>query len=622
MRCRSFIHLDVTDKKDSRRTAGSFGNFLLDDSSIVLPWLTNPHTSFKVFVSNRIFKIHQPSPNCEWAYVRTEQNPANCVSRGLTPSDLQSHLLYWSGPEFLFQPISEWNLIVPSVPMIELPELWPTSLVACSVEPIDDWLTRFSSYGNLLRVVAWMRRFVSRSHSQTTNTAFLTRNELDEALVTVIKSTQNMFYPELIRELKTRSVVHNKGLARLSPFLDDKMVIRVGGRLRNSNLRDDRKHPILLPKNCHLALLTSRYWHVYICHAGPRFMTAMIHKQFWIVSVRQVVHHVLRQCTVCVRLSAKHPQPIMANLPSSRVQPCKPFSKVGVDYAGPIKLKETRLRKSREYKVYIAIFVYMSVKAVHLELVLDLTSEAFLAALDRFTARRGVPTDIYSDCGTNFVGASKELYKLVHLPSNQEVLASKKMCRWHFNPPSAPHFGGIWEAAVHSAKHLMIRTVGNHVLTLEEMSTILCRIEAALNSIPLTELSTDPHDLDCLTPGHFLIGQLLLAIPEEDLHEGTLDLRRRWKLLHQYFQNLWKRWSLEYLHQLQVRSRWIKESNNLVVNQMVLIKDDSSPPLTWRMGRITELLPGADGVVRVVKVITKSGVLTRPVVKLILLPID
>jgi len=254
--------------------------------------------------------------------------------------------------------------------------------------------------------------------------------------------------------------------------------------------------------------------------------------------------------------------------------------------------------------------------------VLDLTSEAFLAALDRFTARRGVPTDIHSDCGSNFVGASKELYKLVHLPSIQEVLVSKNMCRWHFNPPSAPHFGGIWEAAVRSAKHLMIRTVGNHVLTFEEMSTILCRIEAALNSRPLTELSTDPHDLDCLTPGHFLIGQPLLAIPEEDLTDKCLDLRRRWKLLHQCFQNFWKRWSLEYLHQLQVRSRWIKKSDNLVVNQMVLIKDDSSPPLTWRMGRISEVLPGADGVVRAVKVNTKSGVLTRPVVKLVLLPSD
>lgn len=114
-------------------------------------------------------------------------------------------------------------------------------------------------------------------------------------------------------------------------------------------------------------------------------MTAMIHKQLWIVSVRQVVHHVLRQCTVCVRHAARHPQPIMAKLPISHS--CMPFSKVGLDYTAPIKLYETRLRKSREYKVYIAIFVCMSVKAVHLELVLELVSEAFLAALDLIDLR-------------------------------------------------------------------------------------------------------------------------------------------------------------------------------------------------------------------------------------------
>jgi len=521
--------------------------------------------------------------------VKTEQNPADCVSRGLTPTELQSHRLYWSGPEFLLQPMHEWNLAVPTVPRTELPELRPISLLVSSTDPIDDWLKRFSSYERLLRVVAWMRRFVNQNLGKTTDRGFLTQNKLDEALVSVVKSTQNLFYRELQQELKTKTAVHPKGLARLCPFLDDKCIIRVGGRLRNSNLRNDRKHPILLPKESHLSLLMARHWHVYACHAEPRLITAMIHKQFWVVSVRQVVHRVLRQCTVCVRHMAKNPQPIMADLPSSRVQQCRPFSKVGIDYAGPIKLRETRLRKPREYKAYIAVFVCMSVKAVHLEIVLDLTSEAFLASLDRFTARRGVPTDIYSDCGTNFVGASKELFKLINLPSNQEVVASK-MCR--------------------------------HLFTLEEMSTMLCRIEAALNSRPLTELSTDPHDLECLTPGHFLIGKPLLAVPEESVAENHLTIRNRWKLLHQCFQSFWKRWSLEYLQQLQVRSRWTTKSENITINQMVLIKDNSSPPLSWRMGLITELLSGADGVVRVVKVNTKLGVLTRPVVKLVLLPVN
>lgn len=148
----------------------------------------------------------------------------------------------------------------------------------------------------------------------------------------------------------------------------------------------------------------------------------------------------------------------------------------------------------------------MSVKAVHLKLVSDLTTEAFLATFNRFVARRGLPSSVYSDCGTNFVGASKKLFDLANNPKTQEQLSSTFTCNWQFNPPSVPHFGGLWEAAVRSTKHFLVRIMGNQVLTLEELSTVLYRIESALNSRPLTPSSNDPNDLECLTPGHFLIG--------------------------------------------------------------------------------------------------------------------
>jgi len=139
----------------------------------------------------------------------------------------------------------------------------------------------------------------------------------------------------------------------------------------------------------------------------------------------------------------------MADLPGSRVQPRRPFEQVGVDYAGPLQLKELRLRKSRIFKIYIAVFVCFTTKAVHLEVVTELSTDAFLAAFDRFVARRGLPTDVYSDCGTNFVGADKQLRALIQSTEGQTAVANfRAMCTWHFNPPSAPHFGGLWEAAV------------------------------------------------------------------------------------------------------------------------------------------------------------------------------
>lgn len=308
----------------------------------------------------------------------------------------------------------------------------------------------------------------------------------------------------------------------------------------------------------------------------------------------------------------------MADLPSSRVHECRAFLRVGVDYAGPLQMRDIHLRKPRSYKVYLAIFVCFAVKAVHLELVSDLSTEAFLAAFDRFVARRGLPSDIYSDCGTNFVGAAKQLRQLVNSQASVDHIATQShFCVWHFNPPGAPHFGGLWEAAVRSAKRLLFRVMGSHTFSYEEMSTVLCRVEAVLNSRPLAPLSTDPHDLDCLTPGHFLIGQPLLAVPPRVNIDTGRTLVNRWKLLDQCHQSFWRRWSNEYLHTLQTRTKWSTSQPNVRVDDLLLIRDPNLPPLEWRLGRVIEVCPGPDGVVRVVRLHTNHGVVTRPVVKLV-----
>lgn len=152
-------------------------------------------------------------------------------------------------------------------------------------------------------------------------------------------------------------------------------------------------------------------------------ITTLIGRQFWIISLRTVIRHVISHCSKCVRLSGANPQPIMADLPRSRVSECRPFSRIGIDYAGPLAMRDNRLRKSRQYKVYVAVFVCFTVKAVHLELVSDLTTDAFLAALSRFVARRGLPDDIFTDCGTNFIGAQRQLHRIVTDPTNRNIIS-------------------------------------------------------------------------------------------------------------------------------------------------------------------------------------------------------
>lgn len=185
----------------------------------------------------------------------------------------------------------------------------------------------------------------------------------------------------------------------------------------------------------------------------------------------------------------------------------------------------------------------------------------------------------------------------------------------HPDPP--PYFGGLWEAAVRSTKRLMFRTMGSHNFTYEEFTTILCRIEAVLNSRPFTPASTD---LEYLTPGHFLIGQPLLAVPPRSSLDPGRSCLNRWKLLDQCHQAFWHRLSIEYLHTLQERSKWTTQRPNVSVNDMVVIRESQVPPLEWRLGRITEVIPSSDGTVRVVRLMTSRGEITRPVVKVVILP--
>uniref|UniRef100_A0A2S2PC00 Uncharacterized protein n=1 Tax=Schizaphis graminum TaxID=13262 RepID=A0A2S2PC00_SCHGA len=591
------------------------------DSSIVLSWLTTPHVSYKVFVSNRISKIHQLLPSCKWLHVSSEGNPADCASRGLKPSELNHHDLYWNGPSFLYSSPDNWPSEIPRLSVEEIPEVKAVSLLISS-DQNQEWFDRFSSYQHMLRVVVWVRRFVSLCKRKPVSLGILSLGELNEALMVIVKHSQLVHFRLLYLELSRNARISSKPLARLFPYIDSAGIIRVGGRLRNSQISTSQKHPMLLAKTSHLSRLLVRHWHISSCHSGARLVASLVSKQFWILSIRRVIGNELKDCVTCVRLAAVNPQPVMADLPSSRVIPCRPFSKVGIDFAGPLTMRELKLRKAREYKVYISVFICMTVKAVHLEVVSDLSTPAFLAALDRFVARRGLPSDIYSDCGTNFVGASKQLRQFFSEAKTRDQLSSHLPCSWHFNPPSAPHFGGIWEAAVKSMKRLLVRVVGVHTLTYEELNTVICRIESVLNSRPLTPLSSDPGDLESLTPGHFLIGQPLLCVPEPNVLDTSGRLTSRWKLLHQCHQAFWKRWSSEYLNSLQLRSKWTYADTQLRVGDMVLIKDNVTTPLGWRLGRVIELLPGPDKVVRVVKLMTGLGALIRPVVKLVRLPTE
>lgn len=196
-----------------------------------------------------------------------------------------------------------------------------------------------------------------------------------------------------------------KSFPSLQPFLDINGIIRIRGRLQNASVTQHMRCPILVPQNSHLALIILQHYHKCYLHAGPRLLWSNVSRIYWITSARNEIRKVIKQCVVCTKWAAINPQPVMAELPAPRVTPNRPFSHVGVDYGGPFMVKESRRRNAKVDKAYMALFICLSTKAVHIETATDLTTSAFLAALERFISRRGISSDVYSDCGTYFPGA-------------------------------------------------------------------------------------------------------------------------------------------------------------------------------------------------------------------------
>ena len=363
-------------------------------------------------------------------------------------------------------------------------------------------------------------------------------------------------------------------------------------------------------------------------HYGQQALLSIIRQQFWPIGVKNTIKQIIHKCIVCFRANPKSLEQLMGNLPAARVQTTYPFFHTGVDFCGPMLIKSGGVRSTKTIKAYIALFVCMATKAIHVEVVSDLSSNAFVAAIHRFISRRGKVKAFYSDNATNFVGTKRhldELYKLIQSKEYNDVV--KQCCNengieWHFIPPRAPNFGGLWEAAVKSLKYHLKRIIGQSHLTFEELYTVLVRIKGVLNSRPLFPESNDPNDFRAITPDHFLIGRPITDMIEEDVIDIPLNRLSRWQRLKQLNQHFWSRWSNDYLHCLQQRTASKKCKKNVEVGSLVLMKEENVPSMRWLMGRITHTYPGPDGLVRVVSIKTINGELKRAIGKVCLLPID
>ena len=530
------------------------------DSKVVLDWLRRHPSCCKTFVANRVSYIQTELPTALWHHVPSEDNPAHLATHGVNPKELRSSHLWWSGPGWLSGPSSAWPESTSS-PMVQHSS---TQSFATAAVPEEELISRFSNLIRLIRITAWCLRFARncrqmRDHLPT-QTSFVTTAELSGARLVVIRLTQAAHFHDEIAILRGGHQLSNRHYAaRLNPLLDTDGVLRLGGRLEQSSLAYSAKHPPILPKRSHLTGLFVQYAHLAALHGGISLTLSVLRSHVWVINGLGVVKKHVRNRFKCRRARPRLMTQLMGNLSVNRVTPPeRAFTITGVDYAGPIRLRTTKGRGHKSTTGYIALFVCFASKAVHLEAVSDLTSAAFLAAYRRFVGRRGVCRTIFSDHGTNFQGATMELSRMFRAASEfyGEVAASfaNEGTSWSFISPNAPHFGGLWEAGVKATKHHLLRVIGDHTLTFEQLSTVLVEIEACLNSRPLWALSDDPDDLQALTPASLVHGGSSMLIPEPELPNIPENRLTRYQLLQRMRNDYWKRWSREYLHHLTSKS--------------------------------------------------------------------
>jgi hypothetical protein len=585
------------------------------DSQIVLAWIRGPREKCEVFVRNRIASIESHFPRGCWKYVKSEQNPADLATRGLSASQFIKSFSLWSeGPSWI---VNNFDCIL-SVDninddlgknVLENREFMPiVNLIVCADL---SFLENMSSYTKCINVIAQMNRFIVNCRNVTCKVSYLlplTKEERELAFVRVIKMTQSVYLKNEIEALKNNVCIDTgSALSALNVFLDPKEILRVGGRLTHSNYSYNVKHPIVMPRKSRILILYVEYVHEKFFHAGKAFVCNQVRQHFWVVGgLEQLVKSAIYKCVRCTRFKAQVSQQIMGDLPSTRTDITRPFSNVGVDYTGHFSLKCTGHRSTKYNKVYAAFFVCFVTKATHIEIVEDMTTEAFINAFERFYSRRGIPRKVYSDNGSNFCGAEK-------------IVESKYDVEWERITALTPHIGGLWEAAVKAGKSYLKKAIGSQILTREEFVTIFAKVEAIMNSRPLCAYKAGD-SFEPLTAFHLLTGSGLFEKPPEESLE--IGMSRRYQLLNSIITSFWRNWYHAYLAQLQRRQKWKTEEPNIGIGDVVIMKDRKCKPAEWPLARVETVFPDSRGRVRVAQVRTSRGVFKRSIHQMVRLPID
>ena len=581
---------------------------LWTDSYNCVCWIRNDSRRYKQYVGNRVALIQELTDPLCWNWVSTDSNPADLVSRGANLPDLIGNDFWLSGPKFLCDET-----------------LWPeaksygTPTEETKKEGYKEIFSLLVGVGNCLNFKDYdsLSELVKAQVQKNRNSAGLDLNspimvdEQNDALADLIKLAQAEGFPDELESLRAdERIKRSSSVFKLCPLLDEKGVLRLKTRLEKAtNLPYDLRFPILLPRDHQLTKLIILDIHDSVHHAyGSNYMLSVLREKYWVPKGLSVVKKVRAGCKECQKVHGKPQIPQMAPLPPYRVdEPLCAFDEVGFDFTGHFLTMQGRGQK--RVKRYAMIFTCMHTRAIHVEMAASLDTSDCLQCIVRFISRRGKPKNFYSDRGTNFIGASREMRQLVSEIDDAALQEEARRRGFNiiFNPPHSPHMGGVWESMVKSFKRAVYAIVPSRDLTDLELETVFIQAEDIVNSRPLAFLNSDPNDFNVLTPNCFLTSRLHNQVFPDNIDTQPFDVRCRWKYVQRAARDIWKRWIREILPTIGKRGKWINDGREYQVGDSVLIMDPDLPRYKWQPGRITEVSHGRDNRVRVVKIRTEDG---------------
>ncbi|XP_069114405.1 uncharacterized protein [Argopecten irradians] len=552
------------------------------DSRVVLGYIHNESRRFHTYVANRVSRIRQATTPSQWSYVSTESNPADLATRSVSPSEM-ANSMWLSGPPFLLRELEQSGETSYEIENPHLDKEVRAEVRSCKTnidKPKLSWPERFekfSRWNDLVAAISCLKRIAYLFHNADSciKDRLLPRsvNDTKNACTFILHQVQrDSYYNDICCIKEGKPLPKDSAVSSLNPVLDEEDVLRVGGRLQNSNLDIKEKKPVLIPGKSHIARLLVLHFHNLVKHQGRHITAGAIRSAgYWITGGKSLISSLLHRCVICRKLRGKTLHQKMADLPCDRVEPGPPFTNVGVDCFGPWQVVSRRTRGGQaNSKRWGVLFTCLTSRAVHIEAVEELSSSSFINALRRFLSIRGTVKIFRSDRGTNFIGATDDLKIHAINCEDREVsnFLNNSGCTWIFNPPHASHMGGAWERMIGVTRRILdtlLLEVPGKGLTHEVLVTFLAEASAIINSRPITTISSDPEEPYPLSPS-LLLTQKPNRIENINLPLNGKDLyRAQWKRVQILADMFWRRWCSEYLQNLQESGKMFKEISHQVM---------------------------------------------------------